>query len=266
MASKTSTLPAQFVEPVRMIRTFETAIANIIAGIERARLRTGDRLPNESDLAGQLGISKPTLRQALRVLERSGLLVVRQGKTGGIFLNSQFLPTEELTHNIAAEEQVVLETLRARRVVETAVAREAVAVASADDFDEIERTIELIATSGDMKQVMRADTMFHRAVARASHNRVLAEVMQIVYQNLAPIRDTHTQAIAEARTDMIEVHSLQLQAMRERDVERTLEALERQFRFLEDRFAASMKRTSEELFLRPPAPAPRPPRRARQTA
>src|SRR6516165_728091 len=92
-----------FVEPVRMIRTFETAIANIIAGIERSKLRMGDRLPNETDLANQLGISKPTLRQALRVLERSGLLLVRQGKAGGIFLESDFLPTDELSHNIAAE-------------------------------------------------------------------------------------------------------------------------------------------------------------------
>src|SRR4029077_5001983 len=90
----------QFVEPVRMIRTFETAIANIVEGIERSRLASGERLPNETDLANQLGISKPPLRQALRFLERSGLLVVRQGKAGGIFLNSDFLPVDEITHNI----------------------------------------------------------------------------------------------------------------------------------------------------------------------
>lgn len=66
---------ADFAEPVRAIRTFETAIENIIGAIERNRLRAGDRLPNESELARQLAISKPTLRQALRVLERSGLLL-----------------------------------------------------------------------------------------------------------------------------------------------------------------------------------------------
>lgn len=264
MASRTP--PVQFVEPVRMIRTFETAIANIIAGIERARLRPGDRLPNEGDLANQLGISKPTLRQALRVLERSGLLVVRQGKTGGIFLNSDFLPTDELSHNIAAEERVVLETLRARRVVESAVTREAVAAATDDDLDEIQRTIDLIGTSTDMKQVMRADTMFHRAVARASHNRVLEEVTQVVYQSLAPIRDTHTQAVAEARAEMIRVHSLQIQAMRDREVERTLEALELQFQFLEDHFATSMQRARGELFSQQAKRRPHSQEPARQTA
>jgi GntR family transcriptional repressor for pyruvate dehydrogenase complex len=239
----------QFVEPVRMIRTFETAIANIVEGIERSRLASGERLPNETDLANQLGISKPTLRQALRVLERSGLLVVRQGKAGGIFLNSDFLPVDEITHNIVEEEQVVLETLRARRVIETAVTSEAVDKAGDEDFSEIQRTVDLLRRAADSKHIMRADTMFHRAVARASHNRVLEETIHVVYSHLAPIRDTHGQTPTNAAADMYDVHSRQLAAMRERDLDGTLEALEQQFRFLEDRFAASMQRTSEELFV-----------------
>ena len=86
LAGSASQPQRPFVSAVRSTRTFESAIDNIIEGIERARLRQGDRLPNESELAKQLGISKPTLRQALRVLERSGLLSVKQGNAGGIFL------------------------------------------------------------------------------------------------------------------------------------------------------------------------------------
>ena len=74
------------VEPVRATRTFEAAIEHLIEAVERAGLQTGERLPNEGVLAAQLGISKPTLRQALRVLELSGLVHVRRGKTGGIFV------------------------------------------------------------------------------------------------------------------------------------------------------------------------------------
>ena len=77
-----------FAEPVRTPRTFEAATEEILAAIARARLRSGDRLPNEGDLAQQLAISKPTLRQALRVLERSGVLAVRPGKGGGILVAS----------------------------------------------------------------------------------------------------------------------------------------------------------------------------------
>ena len=55
--------PSFEVEPVRATRTFEAAIEHLTEAIERAGLRTGDRLPNEGALAEQLGISKPTLRQ-----------------------------------------------------------------------------------------------------------------------------------------------------------------------------------------------------------
>ena len=67
------------VEPVRATRTFEAAIEHLTEAIERAGLRTGDRLPKEGMLAEQLGISKPTLRQALRVLELSGLVFIFHG-------------------------------------------------------------------------------------------------------------------------------------------------------------------------------------------
>jgi GntR family transcriptional repressor for pyruvate dehydrogenase complex len=258
MSSHRDEIRRPFVEPIHMIRTFETAIANIIAGIERSHLRAGDRLPNETDLANQLGISKPTLRQALRVLERSGLLVVRQGKIGGIFLESDFLPTDELSHNIVAEEQVVLETLRARRVIESAVTRESILRATDDDFESIQRTIDLLTPGLSSRQTMRADTMFHRAVARASHNRVLEEAVQVIFRHLAPIRDTHVASPASAAADMHDGHNRQLEAMRARDVEGTLEALEAQFRFLEDRFAASMEATWEEqFFVRAPQNKPR---------
>lgn len=70
-------------DAVRPIRSFETAIASILEGVERNRLRRSDRLPTERQLAAQLEISIPTLRQALVVLQRAGVLNVRPGKAGG---------------------------------------------------------------------------------------------------------------------------------------------------------------------------------------
>jgi GntR family transcriptional regulator, transcriptional repressor for pyruvate dehydrogenase complex len=238
----------EFAEPVRTIRTFETAIEYIIAGIERARLRRGDRLPNEGDLARQLAISKPTLRQALRVLERSGLLVVKQGKLGGIFLQSDYLPTDAISSSIATEESHVLETLRARRVLEGAIAREAVRVATADDLAEIERTVELLLAVGiGSAQLLRADMMFHRAVARAAHNRVLEEALQLTYRHLAPVRDAYQESAEEAAL-VHRIHRRQLDAMASRDPRLLDKALDVHFHFLEDRFAASVGRTWADLF------------------
>jgi GntR family transcriptional repressor for pyruvate dehydrogenase complex len=240
-----------FVSPVRSTRTFESAIDHIIEGIERARLRQGDRLPNESELAKQLGISKPTLRQALRVLERSGLLTVKQGNAGGIFLASEYMPTEAISSNVATEEHSVLETLRARRVMESAIAYEALVVATDDDLAEIERTVELLLVVGiGSAQLLRADMMFHRAVARAAHNRVLEEGLQVVYRHLAPTRDAYTESVEEAAL-VLEIHRRQLDAMRARDKDLLKGALDHHFHFLEDRLAKSLGRPWAELFAEP---------------
>jgi GntR family transcriptional regulator, transcriptional repressor for pyruvate dehydrogenase complex len=251
LASSASQPQRPFVSAVRSTRTFESAIDHIIEGIERARLRQGDRLPNESELAKQLGISKPTLRQALRVLERSGLLTVKQGNAGGIFLASEYLPTEAISSNVATEEHSVLETLRSRRVIESAIAYEALVVATADDLDEIERTVDLLLVVGIASaQLLRADMMFHRAVARAAHNRVMEEALQVVYRHLAPTRDAYTESVEEAAL-VLKIHRRQLDAMRARDKDLLGAALDFHFRFLEDRLAKQLGRPWAELFAEP---------------
>jgi GntR family transcriptional repressor for pyruvate dehydrogenase complex len=238
--------PRPFVEPVRSVRTFESAIEHIIQGIERARLREGERLPNEGELARQLGISKPTLRQALRVLERSGLLFVKAGKSGGIFLRSEYLATETISSNIATEEHAVIETLRARRVVESAIAHEAMRTANPDDLMEIERTVDLLVKGISSAEHLRADMMFHRAVARATHNRVLEESLQVVFRRLAPTRDTYQEPGDWYLVHQI--HSRQLDAMRARHEQMLRRALELHFRFLEERFARSLGKSWAEIF------------------
>src|SRR6187397_3301179 len=132
-------VPARFVvEPVRTARTFEAAIEHLTEAIEHAGLRTGERLPNEGALAEQLGISKPTLRQALRVLELSGLVDVRRGKTGGIFVATDLVPAVALYSAVKLEERSAVDVLRARRVLERAVVLETVRRATTADFTAIE--------------------------------------------------------------------------------------------------------------------------------
>src|SRR4029453_11391814 len=134
---ETGVMPATWtfeVEPVRATRTFEAAIEHLTEAIERAGVRTGDRLPNEGTLALQLGISKPTLRQALRVLELSGLVEVRRGKSGGIFVVTDLVPAVAIFTAAQVEGKGAADVLRARRVLERAVVQEAMRTATPADF------------------------------------------------------------------------------------------------------------------------------------
>lgn len=124
-------------------RTFEAAIDIILEQIEETSLRSGDRLGTETTLAARLGISRPTLRQSLRVLERAGVVEVRPGSSGGIFVATEMIPIEALSGGVAREEAAITELLQARRLLEPVVYELAVSAATDEDFAEIERSIEL---------------------------------------------------------------------------------------------------------------------------
>ena len=224
------------IDPIQTTRTFEAAIEHVTEAIERAGLRTGDRLPNESVLAEQLGISRPTLRQALRVLKHSGLIDVRRGKWGGIFVISDLVPVVAISSAVQLEESSAIDALRARRVLERAVALEAMRVAVAADYDELGRTVVLLEQHlGDRPSVMRADAMFHRALVRACHNDTIESAMRGLARGLAPIRDAYSGGVVHD-TETLDVHRRQIEAMRsgdaatlERVVDEHLSMLERSF-------------------------------------
>jgi GntR family transcriptional regulator, transcriptional repressor for pyruvate dehydrogenase complex len=212
--------PLLDVEPIRATRTFEAAIENLTEAIERSGLRAGDRLPGEYELAGRLGISRPTLRQAVRVLELSGVVDVRRGKNGGIFLATELIPTVAVSSAVALEESAAAEALRARRVLEAAVTKEAALRADADDYAQL---------------------------GRACHNRQLESAMRGIAKSLAPIRDAYSGGIARDR-QTLDVHERQLAAMRDRDSARLETVLDEHFRMLEESFADAIGSSWTELF------------------
>ena len=236
------------IEPIRATRTFEAAIEHVTEAIERAHLRRGDRLPSEAALASALGISKPTLRQALRVLELSGLVSVRRGKGGGIMVASDLVPAVALSSAVAVEESAVVDALRARRVLERAVALEALVRATEADLAELERTIDLLERHlGERPSVMRADAMFHRAMVRACHNTTIQAAMRVLARALAPIRDAYSGGVERDR-DTLDVHRRQLDALRRRDRAALETVLDEHLRMLEDAFADAIGTSRDDLF------------------
>jgi GntR family transcriptional regulator, transcriptional repressor for pyruvate dehydrogenase complex len=235
-------------ERIQSVRTFETAIEHILEGVERARLRQGDRLPNESELALQLGISKPTLRQALLVLQRAGLLNVRLGKTGGVFVASDLVPTEAISTAVALEERSVIDVLRSRRVLETAVVSYVVDVADASDYAELERSNRILRDHlGDRTAVMWADMMFHRTLVRASHSDSMCAAMRSLEGRLAPIRDAYSGG-SYWDAHSLDVHRRQVDAMRDHRLDDLDAVLDEHFRMLEQAHCEALPGRWEELF------------------
>ena len=241
--------PAIFaIEPVRATRTFEAAIEHLTEAIERAGLRTGDRLPNEGVLAEQLGISKPTLRQALRVLELSGLVEVRRGKSGGIFVVTDLVPRSPSSRRSSSRSGRRSTCFAPGACSSARSSHEAMRTATPDDFVELERTVDLLERHlGERPSVMRADAMFHRALVRACRNETIQAAMRGVGRGLAPIRDAQPGGAptTRRRSTSTGASSPRCGAKTPSELD---EVLDEHFRMLETQFAKAIGRRWSELF------------------
>jgi GntR family transcriptional repressor for pyruvate dehydrogenase complex len=156
----------------------EAAIERVRSLIISGRLVPGERLPAEAELSVELGVSRSSLREAVRGLVTAGVLDVRRGD--GTYVTS--LTPDLLLTGIGAavelmQEDSILNLLESRRVIEPSVTALAAVRASASQRREIRTHLELMAGATAHEDLIRYDTDFHAAVARSSQNPVLASVL-----------------------------------------------------------------------------------------
>lgn len=168
--------------PVQRIRTYEQVMAQIESRIIEGRLKAGDRLPSERDLAAMLGVSRPSLRESLRVLEALGVVEVRRG--GGLEGGAILPPTPGSGMVNLLKLQIALAHFSENDVVETRLAMEEWAVAQAARRSTARDHIELAAildkmddTSINSAEFNRLDAAFHVRIANSTGNALLAHFM-----------------------------------------------------------------------------------------
>lgn len=182
--------------PVRTRRTFEEAAEQIADGVRAGRLRVGDRLPGERALAAQMEISRPTLREAIKVLVTAGVLEVRRGADAGMFVCTDVVAADLVRHRADLRLGEVAAVLEARRLLEPGVARLAGERAGPADLAALERSIDamrrIVAAGygpGDEDRFLQLDVQFHLALARAADNPTVERLMRTVLRELEIARD-----------------------------------------------------------------------------
>jgi GntR family transcriptional regulator, transcriptional repressor for pyruvate dehydrogenase complex len=166
---------------VSVRRISETIVAQVRQLMRQGQLRPGDRLPAERDLCEQFGVSRVTVREALRMLESSGLVEIRVGARGGAFVTA---PTSDHIGDGLAD-MLSLSVISASDVTEVRVILEVGIVpllverATEQDLDDLERMCQAARDalrSGDDTMDMSAE--FHVRIARATHNHALALLVE----------------------------------------------------------------------------------------
>ena len=155
--------------------------------ILRGILRPGERLPSERELAERLGVSRPSLRDAVAELQRKGLLASRAGS--GIFvadvLGSAF--SDGLIQLFASHEEAVFDYLSFRRDLESLAAERAARLASDTDLAvvaEIFAKMETAHAKTNPAEEAQLDAEFHMAILEASHNVIMLHMMRSMFQLL----------------------------------------------------------------------------------
>jgi DNA-binding FadR family transcriptional regulator len=158
--------------PVRAGNAFEETVERLLTAIKLGLCEPGSRLPPERELADRLDVSRVTLREAIRALQRSGYVDSRRGRYGGTFVSPE-LPT--LTKAAARRLAVVTgynleDTLTIRAVLEEGAAEQAAIAASrpgGGDAAALTACFEDCAGVGDVHEYRRLDSRFHLAVAES---------------------------------------------------------------------------------------------------
>jgi len=170
--------PAPVFAKIRSQRSFETVVQQVRSLIDDGALRLGDRLPAERELALQLGVSRNTVREALRSLENAGLVTLRKGVTGGAFVSNHsdtvVLSALGDLYRIGAINTADLTEARlllGREVARLACMRWTDADLTALE-ENVKRTKELAAL-GDLNARVDNNLEFHKLLALATRNPVL---------------------------------------------------------------------------------------------
>jgi DNA-binding FadR family transcriptional regulator len=230
-------MPIHSIEPRRLYRQIADQIRTLIRSRE---FPAGSRLPPERDLARQLGVSRPSVREALIALEVEGLVDVRIGS--GIYVlgpraNGEAVAEVEATSG-------PFELLRARWVIEGECAALAAKAARKPQLDAIEEALEQMQRIKDVEKrsPLSADRLFHLRVAEATDNGALVSVVKMLWEErMGPLftRLEHHYDTPRAWDNALTEHRAVFDAILRRDAEAARAAMRRHLDRAYKRFSKS---------------------------
>lgn len=203
-------------EPIPRTRLSQAAVESIKAYITKRNLVSGDKLPSERELCEYLHISRASVREALRILEIAGLIVVKPGS--GIFFKGW---TDDLALPLKTWLPMNVETLRenyeVRQLIEPRSAFMAAERISPDLLEKLKSSLDKFQSfvdQDDLPGMIMADTEFHRLIAQATKNKTLYFLMSTITRYLPEAWKASLRVPHRPRKTILE-HQAILQAIRE---------------------------------------------------
>ena len=217
-------------------RAADAVMRALVDGLRSVAPPSGTRLPRDGELAARFGVSRPVVRAALDLLRRAGIVEVRRGSGGGIFVSSLAIPTELLTPRTDLDLEDIRQLLEARRTIETTCALLAAERGPAAELADLHSlAAALDGARHDPHEFIELDVRFHLRIAAVSGNEPLQRSLAGVFRELAAVRTRYPVGYGDMDT-AIAYQRDTVAALETRDPERVLGSLDRHLGGLETHF------------------------------
>lgn len=208
---------------VRPARISEKLARDLEQLLQDGVWRPGDQLPGERDLASRFGVSRSSVREALRILELHGWVEIRQGDGTRVASASESFGRR--LRSRLHQEDFILELFEVRRILEPAVAALAAERSHPQGVARLEELLaQQQAAKGDLYRFVELDMVFHKTLADMSRNAVLSEIVGLLEVELRQIRLVSTAKRYRPQVTLSE-HLRILEAIRASDPEVARQAM-----------------------------------------
>jgi len=227
-----STLISEF-ESVRRAKVYEE-VARQIERLILKRLQPGDKLPSERELADTLGVSRSSIRDAIRSLELMGMVEARQGAGTVVLEISAGSLVNPIANTLKRKEEMIGELLDFRKMLEPPLAARAATHASDEEISEMNEILvrqERKLRAGE--STIPEDSEFHYSIALASRNSVVLKVLDTLMDLLRDTRERSLQIEGRPQKSLAG-HRRILEAIKRRNAEGAKAAMRRHIEDVEE--------------------------------
>ncbi len=186
--------------------------------VEENNLKSGDRLPSQNELIEMLGVSRTSLREAVKTLEAKNFLEVLNGK--GIFLKNASSDILYTQIEFKKEKESILELLEVRRIIEKEIMSLIVKNATEEELDEIEKILNVVMDKYNKGEKQnKEDKEFHLAIYKFCHNKIMYQLIFSIEDMLSKLWNFPL-GLEDPFIDTIPLHKELFDNIRKRDIKK----------------------------------------------
>jgi GntR family transcriptional regulator, transcriptional repressor for pyruvate dehydrogenase complex len=225
--------------PIERRRLTDQIIDQLLAMLAGGKLKPGDKLPPEPDLMGQFGVGRSSLREAVAALCLVGLLEVRPGHGTTISVSAGEFLTKPLRWGMMMNWKDKLhELVEARLIIEQAMAGMAAERATDEEIVEIKNHHDQLRGAKRLgKKAVQADLAFHGALAKASHNSILARFLAELRQPMQSLMEQKASLVGDYDR-VSEQHEVVLEAVEAHNARKAQSAMREHLQWAGERLMA----------------------------